>query len=351
MSTVLPTAISAPAASGAVERVIWIDSMKAIGIVLVVLGHTTGLPEVLGNQIYAFHMPLFFWISGFLLSDAKLKMPLLPYIRVTAKSLLVPYLLFATGSLAYWAVSHRYGSLANTTFYEAVSGIWIGHGPALFINTPLWFFTALFLLVVCYRVLSGWFSERSLLFILAVLAVPGVLYTRPEMRLPWNADLVAVVAIFYAVGRWSAPRMNARLFSMLPLWGWSIITLGWLLSVQFNGEVNLNRSLFGNWWLLFYVNAFVGIYLLAWLCHALPLTTLTRWLAHNSLIIFPSHVVFFGLFTAIGVLVFGLRSTFKDAGIYCVPYTVAAIACAVPLAYCLPRLMPGIFRPFPSGRR
>lgn len=329
----------------------WIDSMKAIGIVLVVLGHTTGLPEAIRNQIYAFHMPLFFWISGFLLSDAKLRTPLVPHVRLTARSLLVPYLVFALGSLAYWAVSHRYGSLAQTTFREAVSGIWIGHGPALFINTPLWFFTAMFLLVVLYRVLSGWLDERALLVLLALLAVPGVLLTRPDARLPWNADLVAVVAIFYAVGRRSAPWMTAQAFARIPLWAWIPALAVWVFLVQFNGEVNLNRSLFGQWPVLFYFNAFVGIYLLAWLCHALPVTVVTRWLAHNSLIIFPSHVVFFGLFTAVGVLVFGLRSTFKDAGIYCVPYTVAAILCAMPLSYLLPKILPSVFRPFPQAKR
>ena len=45
----------------------WIDNLKGFGILLVVIGHTVPR-EGLGQWIYAFHMPLFFFISGFLLS-------------------------------------------------------------------------------------------------------------------------------------------------------------------------------------------------------------------------------------------------------------------------------------------
>ena len=45
----------------------WIDNLKGFGILLVVIGHA--IPrEGFGQWIYAFHMPLFFFISGFLLS-------------------------------------------------------------------------------------------------------------------------------------------------------------------------------------------------------------------------------------------------------------------------------------------
>lgn len=57
-------------------RIEWVDLAKGVGILLVVIGHadrglqTTGLPDprgvlpVLDQAIYAFHMPLFFLLSG-----------------------------------------------------------------------------------------------------------------------------------------------------------------------------------------------------------------------------------------------------------------------------------------------
>ncbi len=58
------------------NRVAWVDFAKGIGIFLVVLGHTlrglfaynyaenTGVLQWLDTWIYAFHMPLFFFVSG-----------------------------------------------------------------------------------------------------------------------------------------------------------------------------------------------------------------------------------------------------------------------------------------------
>lgn len=48
----------------------FLDAMKGMGILLVVLGHVS-LIEPLNTVIYAFHMPLFFFISGFLFFSSR----------------------------------------------------------------------------------------------------------------------------------------------------------------------------------------------------------------------------------------------------------------------------------------
>ena len=40
------------------------DTMKGIGILLVIIGHQDGVPVPLKHFIYAFHMPLFFILAG-----------------------------------------------------------------------------------------------------------------------------------------------------------------------------------------------------------------------------------------------------------------------------------------------
>lgn len=50
------------------ERNITLDIMKGIGIILMVIGHS-GCPPFLKNFIYTFHMPLFFMISGYLITE------------------------------------------------------------------------------------------------------------------------------------------------------------------------------------------------------------------------------------------------------------------------------------------
>jgi acyltransferase len=52
-----------------IMRLNYLDNMKAIGIFFVVLGHSAWLNPKLFQFIYSFHMPLFFVISGFLISS------------------------------------------------------------------------------------------------------------------------------------------------------------------------------------------------------------------------------------------------------------------------------------------
>ena len=52
-------------------RINWVDMARGYGIILVIIGHIesfgTQWDHVLRSEIYSFHMPLFFMISGALL--------------------------------------------------------------------------------------------------------------------------------------------------------------------------------------------------------------------------------------------------------------------------------------------
>lgn len=50
------------------NRDVTLDIAKAICIILMVIGHS-GCPAYLSRFLYMFHMPCFFFISGFLLGD------------------------------------------------------------------------------------------------------------------------------------------------------------------------------------------------------------------------------------------------------------------------------------------
>ncbi len=71
------------------ERVLWIDVARGIAILLVVLGHCIGNLYNPGNRfILAFHMPLFFFLSGMCISESVISAN--NYLEKKAKTLLVP---------------------------------------------------------------------------------------------------------------------------------------------------------------------------------------------------------------------------------------------------------------------
>jgi acyltransferase len=48
------------------------DKIRAIGILLVVFGHILGISRRVELYIYSFHMPLFFLLSGLILTQIRL---------------------------------------------------------------------------------------------------------------------------------------------------------------------------------------------------------------------------------------------------------------------------------------
>lgn len=67
------------------NRLEYMDVAKGLGIIAIILGHTSTVFE---KYVFPFHVPLFFLISGFFLSFRK---PLSEYTKNKAKQLLVPY--------------------------------------------------------------------------------------------------------------------------------------------------------------------------------------------------------------------------------------------------------------------
>ena len=73
------------------QRIQYIDTMRGIGIILVILQHCIGsVSEPLSRFIQAFHMPLFFFISGLCMKRGKVGGPKL--IIRKAKTILVPHI-------------------------------------------------------------------------------------------------------------------------------------------------------------------------------------------------------------------------------------------------------------------
>lgn len=79
------------------ERIKWVDYSKAILIYLVVLAHYGQINSHVDELICAFHMPAFFFISGYLHKGSEIKMS----IKKNTQRLLVPALCFSLICMAF----------------------------------------------------------------------------------------------------------------------------------------------------------------------------------------------------------------------------------------------------------
>ena len=182
------------------------DRLKALCIVLMVVGHCEIAPA-LHDFIYLFHIPLFFFVSGYFFKEdfsvAK--------VRLDVRRLLVPY---AVGvllvALRYAIDAFRTGSFELLPRYAA-SALVVGPGMhfAGYDNLDvgvLWFLPALFFCRVIYGLLS---KVRHGTWIAA--GVGFVACSLPEgIWLPFGLQQGVAGMFFYAAGHGFA---NARMLS------------------------------------------------------------------------------------------------------------------------------------------
>lgn len=137
----------------------WLNSAKGIGVLLVILGHLLYKCSLTwpGQIIYAFHMPMFFLISGFT-QKPKLKQY---YLLDKARRLLIPYLCYTLISVwvfSDWLLSKEY------TWPDIWADAFYLHGEVC--NNPLWFLIVLFevycLFALFHWVLGHWAGQLIL---------------------------------------------------------------------------------------------------------------------------------------------------------------------------------------------
>lgn len=168
------------------QRLDWIDIAKGIGIILVVFAHTI-VPQIRNDYvsanflwifIYNFHMPLFFFLSGWLFEKGlahyndkgkfilrKLKFLMLPYITFSAFAYIFINFALKIDKLA--SILHG-GGYTAVGIKDAVLQIITYNGH---IDQHLWFVFSLFLVFLINILLPKLLKSKPMLVILLVLYV------------------------------------------------------------------------------------------------------------------------------------------------------------------------------------
>ena len=158
-----------------------IDILKGLGIIFVVMGHSGGYGSgSLSGYIYSFHMPLFFFISGYLL---KIDKKPIDFIKRKITTILIPYTLFFAFSFIWintvYATIHKAPIFSfpfeKIDFFKALilSGGYLEKIPLN--NFPLWFLPHLFIaLIISYGILKIRYIviRTSCIIFLIMVSVP-----------------------------------------------------------------------------------------------------------------------------------------------------------------------------------
>lgn len=286
------------------KRIHWVDSLRAFGILLVVLAHhENDIPGGLLKYIYSFHIPLFFFISGFLHHPEKYRTAG-SFIFRRLRTLILPYFALSLASYAlvvsFSAWQNGISTIEPAALGRSIWGILVSsNGIIPLPNPPMWFIPCLFILEVLFylaHVLTASKGQHPgfLIAVLALLSAMGLTYCQfYSVRLPWGIDTAFNALPFYGVG-FLANRLHFRQYG-----GYKdckiLLMAALLLAVSFclydrNGFVNLAYNKTGGDFILLYLSSLSAIMFLAMVCMALPRLTAVEYVGRNTIVVLAFHL-------------------------------------------------------------
>lgn len=174
------------------------DILKGILIICVVMGHTaTGIPYI---DVFWFHMPAFFLITGFLTRTWLSPADIFHAIKIKDKSILsrvAKYLIpYFTYCFVFYLIFHTESILKNI-----VRVLYAGSNNVTIYSFPYWYINALFIGTLAMGVCTTWKKKYQYGVIAAIWLFlhTGVIHLLP-VPLPWGIDNALGAVVFLYIG-------------------------------------------------------------------------------------------------------------------------------------------------------
>lgn len=275
------------------DRKSWMDWMKAISMLFVIWGHC--FPNGMEALVYAFNVPVFFVISGYLTKENKL----IDWKKLTM-SIVFPYCIFCLLKDIDFIIKHIGDGYGLASVGCILSGFHsYDYGDICIAGCKtLWYVYTLFLL----RILASYISRKKCLLIPLILSSLGVAYIynqyyfNDNLSLAWLNLFVSIPCYFFGWYVRNTDKYNSRICLYTPRMTDVFITLAVCIPVLFilswlNTPAWMYKGAYGHSLLLFLTNAFIGTSVVF---------SMSKWLGDN----FSSRIVYYVSIGTLPILCF-----------------------------------------------
>lgn len=209
-------------------RLAWIDNLRGIGILFIVLGHVVGAGchlstgasqefcDAAYKYFYAFHVPLFFVVAGMTFKRQEWGR----FFKSRFLRLLVPYFVFGVAAAVIYSLmqsgasgllngtattSYYQGKAVNVSFCDQLVNLALGgwHELGFVGNSVLWFIPALFsveLVAQSIARLEGFSGKKRCVWgVAAVAALSAYMWVRLP-QLPWALGMAPKYLPYFILG-------------------------------------------------------------------------------------------------------------------------------------------------------
>lgn len=296
---------------------------KGLGIILMVIGHS-GCPILLKDFIYLFHMPLFYFASGYCFKSSYTnEMNLFLWKKI--KSLYFPFVKYAVLFLILHNLfrylnlyNETYGAEGISRFYYSWDDTWNGLKNILFrfrTDEPLvgvfWFLKSLFvtnilfiLLLFLTQKISQKHDLRIVTGLVFILFIAGLWLSAMNITLPYSLNREFVTVGFFFAGFMSTKIKNSYFTNKI------ILTIAAALLVFFASftHIDVGATQFASP-LIFTIGSLIGCYLV-WGCSFYlsrsRLNNMLIFIGNNTMHILVFHLLAFKLVSLAKIQIYDL---------------------------------------------
>ena len=183
----------------------WIDTFRGFAMALIFVGHIWNFPSKPKQDLYTYHVAIFFVLAGFLYNAGKYaKISFFKQLKSKARAYLIPYFVLCAANLVLSIVLFIVGNGVTDLGSKLLN--WLG--SILFVYSPgmpncatLWFLPCFFvsyvLFALMYRIGNDWLKVAYLIFL---FALGSILMTFVPIQLPWYIQVAPFGALFMVAG-------------------------------------------------------------------------------------------------------------------------------------------------------
>ena len=263
----------------------WIDCYKGIGAILILIGHIMPFNNPIKVFLYSFHIPLFFFISGYLYND---KRSFADTFKKKMNTLIKPFIIWNSISFIIYMIFTYDGSL---TKIEMVKNLIFFNGSTIF-NSSLWFLPILFYVDIIYKfIIRNKPTIKNNLILIFLFFTIGTILIKYKINLMFGLSLIPFMMIFYCLG--CIFKKMKKIKNILPnkiIFVFLLVIL--ILLSNLNGKVTISINQYNNLF-LFFVNSIIGIYLVYSISYKLKENKFLKAFSNISLLMFCTQRIIF----------------------------------------------------------
>lgn len=285
------------------ERKKWADIAKAIAIIAVLVGHTSGIPGILSRMIFTFHMPLFFIFSGYFLkrpNDTK------SAVKKDARALLTPYIVTCvlTIVLAILRAIIFQQDVLNVAKEWLLASIYGSGGliPTWWIGTR-WIGAIWFLLALFFARYFIYYTERFGKYQgIAVMLIAYVGYVTTELTwLPFSIQAGMTATMYLYIGKIirDTDAFNATYVSKNKAIYMGAVVV-WIFCIKYCGALYMVNNTYGNGF-LDVIGSICATFCIVWVSmfverYVSIIGKILSWIGKLTLPILCAHILELNLF-------------------------------------------------------